>query len=168
MALSAKKIGKIQADYEVGIDSLEAVAKKHKTAKSTVIKLAKRLGWNRGKSYQKATKKATKKATAKIIEAKGDKLYNYTSEYIDNVEYVNKAHQANLGAYFKDLKNAEGKLSKADADKYKTFQQFFKLAAETIKINFEGIRLAMGLDKEQEEKRTIYNIINFADADDSL
>jgi len=168
MALSAKKTAKIQADYEAGIVTVAGIGKKHGVSKMTVIRLAKRLKWERGKSYQNVTKETAQKATKKIIEQEGDKLFDYTSKYISNVEYVNKAHMANLGAYFKDLKDCAGKLSKADADKYKTFQQFFKLAAETVKINFEGMRLAMGLDKDKSDEHLQVNIINYADADDSL
>jgi hypothetical protein len=157
MAYDGKKKAKIRADVKAGKLNKTQIAQKWRISRNTLNKIINESDAVYAENRTKVNNKIERQATEKIIETEANTLFDYTSKYIANVDYLNKAHQANLGAYFKELKDAKGKLSKADADKYKTFQQFFKLAAETVKINFEGMRLAMGLDKK-ESNFTVNNI----------
>lgn len=163
MAKQGKRISQrskagIQAKYEAGLMSLDEIARRHHAARKTIIGMAKEGGWERGKVTAKVTGKLQARAVKKLIEKEGDKLFDYTSEYIDNVRNIDKANKANLGSYIsavieaRNAKDGDGnpkprRLTKSEIEAFKMAQQFLKLSAETSKINFEGVRLAMGLDK---------------------
>lgn len=168
MAKQGKKISvrsraAIQVKYETGLLTLKQIAKQHHTTEKTIIGLANKEGWERGKVSGKVNKKLVRRAEKKLIEKEGDKLFDYTSEYIDNIKNLDKAHKANLGAYIQALRETKNNISKAEADKFKTSQQFLKLSAETFKINFEGVRLAMGLDKKESSVNVQVNNIQELD-----
>ena len=149
MAVKQKIKPKIIADVKAGKLNKTKIAQKWRISRNTLNKIIREFNAKPGENEAKLNKSIEDRATAQIVKKESNKLYNYTDDYLNNVKNLDAAHKVNLEAFKKELKETGGKLAKADGDKYKSIQQFLKLSAETFKINFDGVRLAMGLDKER-------------------
>jgi len=158
VALSHEKIQSIKADYEVGIVTLDTIGKTYGVAKFTVIRLAKRLNWERGKSDQIVTKAIHDTAKLKIIEREGAELYDATGIYLENIKVVDKAIKYNLASFYHSVKKHGRDMPKSEGDRLKSIQQFLECCARTYRINLEGRRLALGLDKDQPTDGPTINI----------
>lgn len=150
MAYGFKKKANIRADYEAGKLSQRKVAHKWGISRNTLKKFADEEGWGEGRNYLEMNHKLTQSTTQKIVQPaigrrEADKLLEYSDEFIKNIKILDMAHKAHLRSYIVELKATDGKLSKEDGYRYKSIQQFLKLSAETFRINFESMRLAMGI-----------------------
>lgn len=179
MAYDDNKKAKIIADIKAAKLNKTQIAQKWAIARNTLNKIIADHQVKVGVDQEKLNKKIEQEATRKIVEEEAEDLFDYTSKYISNTKILDKANQANLASYIKAIKAAQNEktedgkpaprqLTRTEAETFKISQQFLKLSAETFKINFEGVRLAMGLDKERSDRQLQVNIVNYADADDSL
>ncbi len=168
MALSEKKIARIKVDYEAGLISINKLCEKYNINRTKLHRLKNKHGWIKGKCNERVTKSVTKKAEKRLVSKESEKLFDFTDDHIRNIETVNKSGQVLLQAFVRELKESRGRLSKADGDKYKALNQALEIAAKTFDLTFKSKRFAMGFSKEEQDKKAVYNIINFADADDTL
>lgn len=158
MALKERTVNSIYAEYVTGIVTLEKIARSHRVSKRTVIRLAQKYQWERGERQENVTPAIGAHAEEKIIKREGDKLFDATGVYLDNIKIVDRAIKYNLTSFFKAIKEHGSDLPKHVGDRLKSAQQFLECCAKTYKINLEGRRLALGLDKDQPTDTPVVNI----------
>ena len=147
MAYDDNSKAKIKVDFEGGKMTLSKIAKKWRISRTTLRKFAREGGWILGKNDQELTKKIEEGATKKLVERESGNLADFTEKHLSALTLNEKVHRTISANLVNELKNAGGKLSKADGDKFKSLFQAAKLSTETLSLIYRDKRLAMGLDK---------------------
>jgi len=170
MPLKVKKIAAIQVEYCAGFVTIEKVAKKHKVSSRTVIRLAKKNGWKRGKRGKNVTNRVTsdilKKAEDKFIKKESDRLAKATEKHIADIYSIRTLTRLNLSDMMnaaRDAKNSGGSLHKEVTENFFAFQKVCKISTETLANCYREERLALGIDDKADESRKNIKSYNFSE-----
>jgi hypothetical protein len=147
-SVSAKKLSAIKAAFELGLESKTSIAASHHINRATLHKMARREGWEYGRSNKKATDLITKKVTAKIVANETQKLITYTEEYLFDLGKNRQLHRVVSDNMIDEISKANGQLSKTDGDKFRSIFQAVEISTKILDLMYRGKRLAMGLKSE--------------------
>jgi hypothetical protein len=189
-----KKINwaKIEKEYRVGQLSTRALARKYKTGESAIRWRVKTYGWERDlkDTFDKALGDAIIKQTAQETAQKNDNTAQCAKsddeviqEAVDTSIEVIKKHRAHIFQLHNLADQAfecvNGILKAKSVEGYEwmfgtgkesvmtMLQKLTSVRSKAIELERQAYNLDKP-DKEQNNKKPQFNIINYADADDSL
>lgn len=161
--LAKKKVtqdtwSQIRGKYVAGSDPIYKIAQQHEINKKTIERRAKKENWIYG-SKKINVSEAIESATIETLIQNGtDKSVILTETFLRDAANIRGVTMAIMGAMAKELKKCGGNIATAEANRLVTCQKVSEVASKTISNLYTSTRKALGMDREEELKKTLIKV----------
>lgn len=143
----------IKGKYVAGKDTISKIADDHSISRKSIQRKAQKDGWVYGSSKDEVSK-AIENATIETIIGTGlDKAVKITERFIKDSENVRNVTMAILSGMVKELQKSGGNIKADEANRLLSCQRVAKTTMETITGNYNAVRKALGMDKDEDIRK---------------
>ena len=156
MAVPADKVFEMKIDFELGSLTKSNIAKKHGVSRPTLDKHAKAGEWIYQHAFHQAAREAEKKMLSNLMDRNHDLMENLTTNFLDNIDRYRQLVMLPLDVLEDKMALADGNytdIPKEELDRLFTGAKLAKISIEALCTAHHGIRLALGMDKDQDVRR---------------
>jgi hypothetical protein len=159
MILAKKRItqdtwSQIKGKYVSGTDPIYRIAQHHDINKKSIERRAKKEGWVYGSESLNVAQAIEKATIETIIKEDTDKSVRLTEIFLKDATNLRNITMAIMGAMAEELKKSGGHIATAEANRLLSCQRVSEVANKTITNLYTSTRKALGMDREEEMKRT--------------
>lgn len=160
MGLRPDKVLEMKLDFELGLMTRVAIAKKYGVSRPTVNKHAKDGNWKYQHAYEMVAEEAQKKMVSNLLDRNTDLMESVTNGFLNNVERYKRLVMMPLNV-LEDKYGGQDLIDvpKEEFDRLFTGAKLAKISIEALTIVHTATRMALGMDKDQEirKAREIHN-----------
>lgn len=155
MALSDIELIKLKVDYQSGKLNRSKIAQKHRISRTTLVKHAKKEGWEFGKSEQELYKEIEEKVYKKLVDIEVDRATETTNNYLKDFNLQRQFLTATSAALTTLIRDKKNKLTKEDAELILARARVHKMLMEGYNIGYMAVRKALGMDREDDINKAL-------------